>query len=182
MFSLRKRKKVIKAVFWVLTIALGMGLIGSSVIWTAPDKVVKETTAPQETVDAQIAKAAARKDAAALLSIGGQCQAQNDTRHATAAYQRVLDLAPDNTAARLSLVELYFMNNEYDQALAQAEAILKKNPDHQKALYYRGLIRGFGEKDYAGAIADLKRFIGLAKSGQEVEEAKDLIKEWATKR
>lgn len=182
MLSLRKRKKVIKAVFWVLTIALGVGLVGSSVIWTAPDKAVKETAAPQETLDAQIAKAAARKDVATLLSIGGECQAQNDTPHAVIAYQQVLRLAPDNMAARLSLVELYFMNNEYDRALEQAEAILKKNPDHQKALYYRGLIRGFGKKDYAGAIEDLKRFITLARSGQEVEEAKALIKEWAAKR
>ena len=75
-----------------------------------------------------------------------------------------------------------FMNNEYDRALSEVEIILKKNPDHHKALYYRGLIRGFGKKDYAGAVADLKRFVVLSQAGQEVEEAKGLIAEWSRRR
>ena len=182
MLSFRRRKKIIKAVFWALTIALGVGLIGSSVIWTAPDRLVKNATTQQETVDAQITKAAARKDIAALLSIAGQCAAQNDTKHAVSAYEQVLRLSPENLAARLGLVELYFMNNEYDRALSEVEIILKKNPDHHKALYYRGLIRGFGKKDYAGAVADLKRFVVLSQAGQEVEEAKGLIAEWSRRR
>uniref|UniRef100_A0A7C2IVE6 Tetratricopeptide repeat protein n=1 Tax=Ammonifex degensii TaxID=42838 RepID=A0A7C2IVE6_9THEO len=184
MLSFRARKKWMKAVFWVLTVALGAGLVGSSVVWTSlPKEPAEETVArQQDTVDAQIAKAVKRQDISALLLIAGRCADGGDVKRAQEVYRKVLKLAPDNEAARLSLVELCFTYNNYDEALSEVEAILKKAPDHQKALYYRGLIRGYGKKDYAGAVADLKRFVSLAGSGREVEEASALIKEWSSKR
>lgn len=181
--SVKSRKRFIKAVFWVLTIALGAGLIGSSVVWTSlPKEPVREAAySEKDPVGSQISKALERKDVAALLSVGGQCADGGDIEHAVEAYQKVLSIAPDNTAARLGLVEQYFMASNYKDALAQVDAILQKAPNHQKALYYRGLIRGYGNKDYAGAVADLKRFVALAKTGREAEEAQELIKSWSTK-
>lgn len=183
MLSFRARRKWIKGVFWVLTVALGVGLVGSSVFWTSlPDKPVAETEAhQQDSLDGQIARAVKREDLGTLLLIARQCADGGDVKRAETVYRKVLDLAPENMAARLSLVELYFTNNNYEKSLAEVEAILKKTPDHQKALYYRGLIRGFGQKDYPGAVADLKRYVSLAKSGREVEEALQLIEEWSAK-
>lgn len=181
MLSFKTRKRFIKAVFWVLTIALGIGLVSSSVIWTMPDEAVKETAPQQDTIDAQIARAQARKDVGTLLLIAGDCVENNDIKRAEEVYKKVLSIAPENEAARLSLAEMYYMNNRYDDALVQLEAILKKSPNHQKALYYRGLSRGFGKEDYPGAISDLKRYVSLAKVGREVEEAQSLIAEWSAK-
>lgn len=181
MLSFRTRKRFIKAVFWVLTITLGAGLIGSSLVWTAPDKAVDKITEPQASMETQINQAFAKRDTVTLLAIGRECLDQGDTRRAIEVYRKVLQLAPGNAGARLGLVEAYFMNNDYDLALEEVETVLKQNPNHQKALYYRGLIRGFGKKDYGGAVADLERFVALAGSGQEVEEAKSLIEEWRAK-
>ncbi|RJX16908.1 MAG: hypothetical protein C4570_08915 [Ammonifex sp.] len=181
--SFKTRKRFIKAVFWVLVVALGVGLVGSSVIWTSlPDEPVQETPENQDNpVASQMEKAEKQKDIAALLSIAGRCAESGDVQNAVRAYQKILNVAPENSAARLGLVEQYFMADNYPEALLQVEAILKKAPDHQKALYYRGLIRAYGSEDYPGAVADLKRFVSLAKTGREVEEARDLIREWSAK-
>jgi len=179
--SFKTRKRFIKAVFWVLTIALGIGLVGSSVIWTMPDEVLQEAAPQQETIESQIAKAEARKDIGTLLLIAGSCVENNDIKRAEEVYKKVLDIAPENEAARLSLAEMYYMNNRYDDALAQLEAILEKSPDHQKALFYRGLSRGFGKQDYDGAVSDLKKFVSLAKSGPDVDAAREQIAEWSAK-
>ncbi|MEW6446948.1 MAG: tetratricopeptide repeat protein [Bacillota bacterium] len=181
MLSFKTRKRFIKGVFWVLTIALGIGLVSSSVIWTMPDEAAKEAAPQRDTMDSQIARAEARKDVGTLLLLANYCAENNDIKRAEEVYKKVLKIAPENEAARLSLAEMYYMNNRYDDALAQLEAILEKSPDHQKALYYRGLSRGFGKKDYAGAVSDLERFVSLAKSGPDVDAAKEQIKEWSAK-
>lgn len=181
MLSFKTRKRFIKAVFWVLTVALGIGLVSSSVIWTMPDEAVKEAAPQQDTLDSQIARAEARKDIGTLLLIAGDCVEKNDIKRAEEVYKKVLNIAPENEAARLSLAEMFYMNNRYDDALAQLEAVLKNSPDHQKALFYRGLSRGFGKQDYAGAVSDLKRFVSLAKVGSDVEEAQGLIADWSAK-
>lgn len=181
MLSFKTRKRFIKAVFWVLTIVLGIGLVGSSVIWTMPDEALQEAPPQQETIDSQIARAEARKDIGTLLLIAGGCVENNDIKRAEEVYKKVLGIAPENEAARLSLAEIYYMNNRYDDALAQLDAILKKSPNHQKALFYRGLSRGFGKQDYDSAVSDLKRFVSLAKSGPDVDDAKEQIAEWSAK-
>ncbi len=179
--SFKTRKKFIKAVFWVLVVTLGIGLVGSSVIWTSlPDEPVREKTENRDDpVTFQLEKAEKQKDIATLLSIAGRCAESGDVNNAIQAYQKVLNVAPENAAARLGLVEQYFMADNYPEALLQVEAILEKAPDHQKALYYRGLIRAYGNEDYAGAVADLRRFVSLAKTGREVEEAQELIRDWS---
>ncbi|MEW6172765.1 MAG: tetratricopeptide repeat protein [Bacillota bacterium] len=178
--SFRSRKRFIKAVFWVLVIALGAGLVGSSVLWTRlPDEPAPEVSGSQNgSIDSEITKAEANKDVATLLLIAGRLVDGGDVKRAEEVYQKVLKISPDNTAARMSLVEQYFIQSNYKEASAQVETILKKAPDHQTALYYRGLIRGYGDKDYAGAVQDLKRFVDLAKTGREVEQAQGLIAEW----
>ncbi|MEW6183251.1 MAG: tetratricopeptide repeat protein [Bacillota bacterium] len=181
--SFRSRKRFIKAVFWALVVALGAGLVGSSVIWTSlPKEQAPEVSGSRnDSVDSEIAGAEANKDVATLLSIAGRLVEGGDTKRAEETYRKILKISPDNTAARMSLVELYFIQGDYKSASTQVQMILQKSPNHQMALFYRGLIRGYGDKDYAGAVEDLQRFIALAKTGREVEQAQGLIAEWAAK-
>lgn len=182
------RRKNQKLVFWVLTVFIGVSLMGSSVVWSglfstppAPTEPAAggERSQPSATLDelAKIVEANPR-DVSAYLRLGAACLEQGEVDRAVAAYEKVLALDPGNVAARLSLSEIYLSQEKPDEALAQLNAILATDPDHLTALYRRGLLLGLvkGEKD-AGA-ADLERFVRLAGEGQEAAYARSLIAAW----
>ncbi|KUK40943.1 MAG: Tetratricopeptide repeat protein [Clostridia bacterium 62_21] len=182
------RRKNQKLVFWVLTVFIGVSLVGSSVVWsglfsTPPARTEpvpgEERTQASATLE-ELAKTveANPQDVSAYLRLGAACLEQGEVDRAVAAYEKVLALDPGNAAARLSLSEIYLAQEKPDEALAQLNAILAADPHHLAALYRRGLLLGLvkGQKD-AGA-ADLERFVRLAGDGPEAAHARSLIAAW----
>ncbi|WP_066634122.1 tetratricopeptide repeat protein [Desulfolucanica intricata] len=185
-----KRKKQIKIVFWLIIIALSIGLVGSSVMWALGPQSSKNTQAEadrqqQQQMDpARLIKdletkvKANPKDTENLEKLADAYEMNNKKEQALETYEKVIALDPENTRVGLILVKKYFLEDKYDQAEERAKNIISVEPDNPQAHYYYGLILGFGKKDYQGGIAELEKFIELAKTGTLVQETKELVKEW----
>jgi tetratricopeptide (TPR) repeat protein len=65
-------------------------------------------------------------------------------------YSEVINLDNDFLNAYLMRAKIYYHNKDYDKTLDDLESILKKDPDHAGALYWKGrtlIISGKDDKD-----------------------------------
>ncbi|MEW5762432.1 MAG: tetratricopeptide repeat protein [Bacillota bacterium] len=184
MLLLRRRSQ--KIVFWTLVIFISAGLIGSSVVWSgltgapaprAPVAQEKEGAQPQMP-DPEKEAGEPPRDVSTALRLGAAYLERGDLDRAAAAYRKALEFDSRNTAARLSLAEIYLAQKKTEAALAELNDVLATNPDHLAALYRRGIILGLVKGDKDAAAADLERFVRLAGSGPEVEHARSLLAAW----
>lgn len=99
-------------------------------------------------------------------TLNQRCWAQavlgKDLRRALSDCNESLRLRADNVRARDSRAFVYFRLNRFDEAIAEASAVLKANPKFASALYVRGLD--------SGAIREWVRPAGGG-SGQVAEAA-----------
>ena len=86
----------------------------------------------------------------AWLLKGDFLRARADPAGAIAAYQKVLELRPENLAARLNIASLNIDGGKYDDALKQIEQVRKIAPGSVIATYMQALIE-FRKKDLAAA-------------------------------
>ncbi|MDI6907215.1 MAG: tetratricopeptide repeat protein [Thermoanaerobacterales bacterium] len=181
-------KKTQKAVFWVLTILIGVGLVASSVVWTLPDQASAPPTpppeaenAPQEAANpadfsALEAKVEANpRDIPARLQLAQAYRNAGEFDKAIAAYGEILKLDGDNQNARLSLAEVYAYQERYDEALSELDRLLAANPRHQGALGMAVEVAALGKQDYQGAIARLENYVKVVGDGPEAEAARQMI-------
>lgn len=182
-------KKTQKAVFWILTIIIGVGLVASSVVWTFPDQAAAPPAPPPDTENAAQDKAANPADIAALeakvkadprdiparLQLAQAYRSAGELEKAVAAYRGILQLDGNNQNARLSLAEIYAGQQRYDEALNELDRLLAANPRHQGALGMAVEIAALGKHDYKGAIARLENYVKVVGDGPEAETAKAMI-------
>ncbi|RDV84558.1 tetratricopeptide repeat protein [Ammonifex thiophilus] len=188
MFWLKLRGRGSKLILGFLALVLSVGLIVSTFTWfSLPPKLPEAPPSPERAAQAsqasswqeEFSRAVAQKDLAKLLELGAKAREEGKLAEATRVYEEVLKLFPDSTNARLSLAEIYLAEEKYDAAYQQVEAVLQENPNHQLALFYRGLILGYGKKDYSAAVRDLEKFLKLAPDAPEAWQARILIEEWS---
>lgn len=190
MFWLKLRGRGSKLILGFLALVLSVGLIVSTFTWFSPPPSKPPESPPSSEEAAQASqtssswqeefnRAVAQKDLAKLLELGAKAREEGKLAEAARIYEEVLKLYPDNTNARLSLAEIYLAGEKYDAAYQQVEAILQKSPNHQLALFYRGLILGYGKKDYRAAVKNLEKFLKLAPDAPEAWQARILIEEWS---
>jgi len=197
-FSVRstRKKRLQKIVYIVLTIALGAGLIGSSIVWTTGKSNLPQNTENKEQGDLNQNQSIQeriyglekkvqtdQKDLKTMVELAEAYLGAGMIPQAEKTYQQVLSLEPGNAKARLSLAVIYYnFLNRNDLAAKEVQEILKKDPDNKNAHYLYGFILA-EEKNYKDAIKEMENFIKLADSGIEeeklqVEKAQQSINLW----
>ncbi|MBC7104756.1 MAG: tetratricopeptide repeat protein [Firmicutes bacterium] len=186
-FLSRPRKRQQKIVFWILVVALGVGLVGSSVVWsTARTPLPQGTTAPEAGTRESLADLEARVrdnpgDLEAVQTLAEAYAAGGRWQEAADLYQRLLQAAPDRHQVRLELALVLYQLGRASEAAEQARRAVEAAPEVPLGHYYYGIILADGLKDYRGGVAQLEEFIRLAGQGPEVEKARQMIEEWRSK-
>ena len=191
--SLRnKKKRQQKMVFWFLTLALSVGLVGSSVMWSiggdAPKSSNKPAEKQQQTIDPkqvlkemEDASKASPQDVEILGKLAAAYEQNSMQDKAIESYEKVVAVDPKNITTSILLMKKYYYSGKYDDAEKHAKHVLDLEPNNQDTHYYYGFILGDGKKDYQGGISQLEEYIKLAQTGKDVQVSKDMIKEWQSK-
>ncbi|MEW6424609.1 MAG: tetratricopeptide repeat protein [Bacillota bacterium] len=179
-----RRKRRQKIVFIVLTVFLSVGLLGSSIVWFGggyfspppenaqvfpqPEDVAGlEARAKENPADPQVLTALAR-----AYFNAGRLQDSRQT------YEKALAQKPDDGALRCELAMTCFLLSDYDRAIAVLEEEIRLHPDNPEARYLYGQVLAVGKQDYRRGIQELEQFIALAKTGEDVARARQMIAEW----
>lgn len=186
-FMSRPKKRQQKIVFWILVVALGVGLVGSSVVWSTARTPLPQNSGVSETGGREwLANLEARVrdnpgDLEAAQALARAYAAGGRWQDAVTLYEPVLQAAPDNHGARLELALVLYHLGRAGEAADQARRAVEAAPDLAVGHYYYGIILGDGLKDYRAGIAQLEEFIRLAGQGPEVEKARQMIQDWRGK-
>jgi len=171
-------------VFIVLTVFLSLGLLASSVVWLGPGYFSPpaqnaQISGQEETVAGLEARVKEKPDdPQALAALAGAYFNAGRLEEAQQAYEKALAQKPDDGALRLALAMTSFLRSDYDKAIAVLEEEIKRRPDHAQAYYLYGQVLAAGKNDYARGISALEKFIELAKTGDDVARARQMIAEW----
>ena len=133
--SLRsKRKRQQKMVFWFLTIALSVGLVGSSVMWSAgggdtksskPSEKQQQAVDPkQELKDLENVVKASPQDVEVLGKLAVAYEQNGMQDKAVETYERVVAVDPKNIATATLLMKKYYYSGKYDEAEKHAKHVL----------------------------------------------------------
>jgi cytochrome c-type biogenesis protein CcmH/NrfG len=185
------RKKQQKIVFIILTIVLGVGLVGSSMFWafggsnSITDNSAATETQPEVTAEEQIKnlEAMLKEDPKNTELMGRLAELywQNGkARQAVDTYSRALEIKPGDVRLRKDLALTYYLMGEYDKAVSEIEEVLKQNSSDAQAHYYLGQFyayRSDGGRDVDKGIKELEEFVRLQKEGIDVQKARQMIEE-----
>ena len=95
-----------------------------------------------------------------LLTLGISKANSGNYEEAIAAYNRVLQISPNNVDAYLQRGIAYIEQNKYQAAIADMTEVIKLNPNNSRAYFWRGLARDYSE-DNQGALEDYSHAIRL---------------------
>jgi len=186
-----RRKKQQKIVFGILTVILGLGLVGSSMFWAFGGKGDLPTdpraadVQPEPTLEEKIAELEAQLkedpqsyrlmlELAGLYRDGGKFQMAVDT------YLKAMKINSEDANLRKDLASTYFLMGEYDQAVNRVEEVLKQKPDDAEAHYLLGQFYAYRSddgRDVERGIRELEEFVRLQKTGLHVDKARQYIEE-----
>ncbi|GAB6159100.1 hypothetical protein JCM39194_23000 [Desulfotomaculum varum] len=176
-----RQKRLQRIVFGILVAVLSLGLIGSSVIWSGLGGLQKEQAAPNSMEErlALLEKQSQKnpQDKDLLLTLASYYRQAGKLKQAGETYQKVIQLDPKDVAARQELALLYYAQGDLTaagQALRQALEIQPANAD--LLFQYAKLLAE--QKDYAGAITYMKKFLATNQEGPRADEAKQSIEKW----
>lgn len=194
--NVAKRKKQQKIVFLILTVVLGVGLVGSSMFWafggsknvTGNNGTTQTQTGQQVTVEEQIQnlEAELKKDPrnTGLMGRLAELYWQNgNAGQAVDTYTKALEIKPGDGKLRKDLALTYFLMGKYDQAVGEVEQVLKQNPGDAQAHYYLGQFYAYRNddgRDVDKGIKELEKFVRLQKEGIDVQKARQMIEELKT--
>jgi len=112
----------------------------------------------QQMADRQAAplRAKLRRDprnAALLNQLGTLYRAAHQFKQAADYYQKALQIAPNNVAARTDMASCLYYEGDVDGALNQLQQSLQYDPKDANSLFNLGMIRWRGKNDANGAVA-----------------------------
>lgn len=180
-----KRRKQHRIIFGIVAGVLSLGLLLSSMAWTLGGDLPADTYngdqagAPQETL-ADLEKKVQDNpgDVNALVRLAGAYMQEGKQDNAVKTYEKALAIEPDNGAVRLDLALTYFLMEKNDQAIENIQHEIKSHPENKEAYYYLGQVLAYGKNDYQGGIRELEKYVEMAKTGENVVKAKQMIEEW----
>jgi cytochrome c-type biogenesis protein CcmH/NrfG len=181
-----KRNKLQRAVFIVLTVLISIGLVVPlfSIFASKPDPAPGDSSsARQQSLADRLAELEAKVkenpgDTRALMNLAEGYLSAGSQDQALLTYGTVIAREPDNLEARMSVGIIDFYAGKNDQSIASFQEVLKRDPENKEAHYWYGIVLGAGKKDYAGGVQMLEKYVELAKTGIDVEKAKQTIEEW----
>jgi cytochrome c-type biogenesis protein CcmH/NrfG len=179
------RKKQQKLVFWVLTIFLSFGLIGSSVVWisgkffSGAKRESQEAYSPAKVLAEAEAKVKARPgDVQALANLAQIYFQAGKLPEASKMYAQAVKIEPKNSVYCTQLSLIYLLLGQYEQACNVLEKELANHPENKEARYYYAQALVLGKKDYPRAVKEMEKYINLAKTGEDVAKARQMVAEW----
>ena len=90
-----------------------------------------------------------------------------------AAFQKVLDIAPDNVSSRLQLIQMLWSKKNYDAVIAQSDAAHEYNPE-EMVFYYFGGMAHYQKMDEDAALAEFRRGVAQINSKSSADLVSDL--------
>jgi cytochrome c-type biogenesis protein CcmH/NrfG len=87
-------------------------------------------------------------------------------------YQAALALAPNDVNASTDLAVAFYELGDASRALAQIDQSLRIDPAHLPTLLNQGIIRAFGQQDFAGAAQSWEQVVSLAPASDEARRAR----------
>lgn len=177
----RRRQRI---VFIILTVFLSLGLLGTSVGWFLDASAIHppagvETFSPEQIIaDLESQAKDHPKDAGIAARLARAYQDAGRTGQAVKAYEKALQLDPNNSELRIQLALNQFLTGQYDQAAVNLKEEIKRNPGNVQAYYYYAQVLALGKGDYQGGIRELQKFIDLARTGEDVTKARQMIEQW----
>ena len=100
------------------------------------------------------------------FALGGAYEQLKNSKQAIAAYQRSVDMEPENLDAQRSLAQALLADNQLDEALKQFEELIKADPEDTASLNRISEIQR-REGKYTEALATIKK--ALAKDPSSLE-------------
>lgn len=188
--NIARRRKQQKIIFGILTVVLGVGLIGSSMFWAfgGSDNLPKTKAAnvqPDVTVEEQIADLEAKlkddaKNIKLLSQLAGLYRNSGQNQKSIDTYLKAIEIKPGDGELHKELGVTYFFIGDYDKATAQVQEALKIKPSDAYAHYYLGQFYAYRSddgRDVAKGIAEMEEFVRLREDGPDVEKAKQYIEQ-----
>lgn len=182
-----KRKKQQRIIFGIVAAVLSLGLLLSSMVWTLGGSLPADNSSQtgeqagekQETVaDLEKNVQDNPKDVNAIVRLAGAYMQEGKQDKAVETYEKALAIEPENGQVRLDLALTYFLMGKNDKAIENIQHEIESHPDNKEAHYYLGQVLAYGKNDYQGGIRELEKFIEMAKTGEDVVKAKQMIDEW----
>ena len=93
-------------------------------------------------------------------------------------YAQAVKIEPKNSVYCTQLSLIYLLLGQYGQACKVLEEELVNHPSNKEARYYYAQALALGEKNYSRAIKEMEKYIDLAKTGEDVAKARQMITEW----
>lgn len=177
----KKRQKI---VFIILTVFLSIGLLSSSAAWLGGSlsnvgDQQTSTAAPGDAISDLQAKVGANpKDSQAVATLARVYSDAGKFEEAGQIYTQAVTLNPNDGALRVDQAWNSFMAGKSDDAAVILSEEIKRHPDNKEAHFLYGQVLAQGKKDYKNGIAELEKFIELAKTGDEAAQARQMIDQW----
>ncbi|WP_018086160.1 tetratricopeptide repeat protein [Desulfurispora thermophila] len=186
-----KRRRQQRIVFGIVVAFLALGLIATSIVWsvggrsnltsaaTANVAQPEKTVSPQEQI-ARLEKELQQKpdDVQVMSKLATAYLRAGQRDKGLALLEKAVQKQPDNNDLRLDLALHYFLANQNDKSIAELNQIIRRQPDNKTAHFYLGQVLALGKQDYKGGIVELEKYIELAKTGDDVQKARQMIDEW----
>lgn len=180
----------------LVVVAMLAGLLGGYLIFsiagksTAPPSGGQAPMGAGSSVDYQqriteLEKVVAQepKNRQAWIQLGNDYFDTEQPQKAITAYQKALDLDPNNPGNANILTDQGVMFRKmgwFDKAIANFEQSQKLDPKHQQSLYNLGIVYGFDLKQADKAIAVLTRYLQIDATSPQAQQVKQMVEQLKT--
>ncbi len=177
------KKKRNKRILWgVIAFLLGIGLIGTSILWglgafDSNDYEKEEETADtaQAVSDAEAALAADPENISLMKDLGEAYLNNGQFEEALEQYLKVTEASPTDIDAWLNQAVAQSYTGDYEASRASFEKAIEVNPDYPVSYYYYGYYLGFGMGEYEEGIEQLQKYKEVAGEGADTSSVDSLI-------
>jgi cytochrome c-type biogenesis protein CcmH/NrfG len=115
------------------------------------------------------------KNVQAWIQLGNDLFDTNQYQKSIEAYQRALDLKPDNADVLTDQGVMYRAIGQFDQAVANFEKAQKVAPDHLQSLINMAVVYDSDLKKPQKAVAALEKVLKLDPTGHFGQQAKEFL-------
>lgn len=167
-----------------LTAALGARLPGQTLSGNSGGRA-PTTTGPSRRSQLEAAVASNPNDVASRLLLARALESDNDFAAALEQYDAVIARSPSSADAHAQAGRVLYLAATLasadqaaplvDRAKVELDRSIEIDPDYADARFFRAIVRANEFGDFAGAQADVQRYLILAPNGTFVDQARRLL-------